>query len=814
MKRAKREAAKPTSEAAIGSEPAGDRWRPWLLGALAALWVARPLDASESAVAGDGLPVVMLWIALAVVWLLGTMVRRSWTLRFGWPDAAVALLVGLYALSGLWAVFHGSPRPAINMLWEWVGFGLAFFMARQLIAGPKETRAVMAVMAALAVALAGYGLYQYACEMPATRAEYHANPDQALRNAGLWYPPGSRERWLFEQRLASPEPLATFALTNSLAAFLAPWLIVAMGIAWHQSFPTAPMLPAAGNDTSPTRQRGPQPSPSLALRAGVDGLVSGRERYVAMALAMPIAACLVLTKSRSSLIAAGVGLVLLYLANRGWRRREKVTDTSCRDQPSVGARPPGASHKRCLSPFPAGWRLPVAVGSAMLVALAIVVAAGGASRMLGLATKSLGVRLQYWQSSLAMIADHPWLGVGPGQFQNAYTAYMLPTASEEVADPHNFLVEIWATAGTPALAAVLALLVAFGVTVVRAEPSGGGTEGGSVGNALGGVPRTGNDLFPLASERHRGRSLQAQAGQDDRPWLVYLGAGCGFLLAFPLGFISGATPHYVVLWLGLPLAAVAMALLHRWVVAGPLSPMLPAIGASAMLVNLLGAGGIATAGVAGTLWLLMAVGLNMVGCGERLAPRPVGLILLVLASLLGVACYQTAYAPVLQSQAEIHMADRDDMTPPARQAHLLAAASADRLSAQPWRQLAALAMLRWQQEPSDVGYAVYARCRQEAARLDPNSAPMWTRFGDDELAAHEQQPRPDRLQMAIKSYHRAVDLYPNSATGRAKLALAYQKAGDRQAFRQQRDRAIELDRLTPHADKKLPEELRRRLLRN
>ena len=51
---------------------ARDRWRPWLLGTMAALWVASPLGASESAALGDGLPVVMLWIALAVVWLLGS----------------------------------------------------------------------------------------------------------------------------------------------------------------------------------------------------------------------------------------------------------------------------------------------------------------------------------------------------------------------------------------------------------------------------------------------------------------------------------------------------------------------------------------------------------------------------------------------------------------------------------------------------------------------------------------------------------------------------------------------------------------------
>jgi tetratricopeptide (TPR) repeat protein len=159
------------------------------------------------------------------------------------------------------------------------------------------------------------------------------------------------------------------------------------------------------------------------------------------------------------------------------------------------------------------------------------------------------------------------------------------------------------------------------------------------------------------------------------------------------------------------------------------------------------------------------------------------------------------------------MAGREDMAPLVRQAHLRRAAAADRLAAQPWKDLAALAMLRWQQQPSDVEYALYEKYRQEAARLDPWSAPTWMRFGDDELAAYERQPRPARLEMAVRSYRRAVELYPNSATCRAKLALAYQAAGDQEAFHQQRDRAIELDRLTPHADKKLPDELRRRLLR-
>ena len=113
--------------------------RPWLLAAATALWVARPLYPSEAAAAhGDGLPVVMLWLALAVCWLFSVAGQRRFSLRFGWTDAAAGLLIALCAAAALWAVRHESPRPALNMLWEWTGLGLGFFLTRQLLGGAGE----------------------------------------------------------------------------------------------------------------------------------------------------------------------------------------------------------------------------------------------------------------------------------------------------------------------------------------------------------------------------------------------------------------------------------------------------------------------------------------------------------------------------------------------------------------------------------------------------------------------------------------------------------------------------------------------------
>ena len=68
----------PAGRFAAARPPVAALWRPWLLGGMTALFVARPLFPSESAASyGDGLTVVMLWIALGVFWLLGAVGRRN-----------------------------------------------------------------------------------------------------------------------------------------------------------------------------------------------------------------------------------------------------------------------------------------------------------------------------------------------------------------------------------------------------------------------------------------------------------------------------------------------------------------------------------------------------------------------------------------------------------------------------------------------------------------------------------------------------------------------------------------------------------------
>jgi len=742
VRKPKRAATRPAPD--IERATTADLLRPWLLGAACALWVARPLFPSESAAhEGDGLPVVMLWIALAVFWLLGLIGQRQFRLRFGWTDAAVGLLIGLHTIAAVWGAVHGSARPAVNMLWEWIAFGLCFFLARQLVVGRRETRALVAVMIALAVALAGYGLYQYFYEMPATRAVYEADPDGALREAGMWFEPGSPQRVMFENRLQSTEPIATFALTNSLAGYLAPWLVVAAGI---------------------------------AIGAGWGRRRLGTPLAVAVC-ALPVAACLLLTKSRSGYIAVTLGLLLLLVLPLvrmmfRWLRNH------------LGPRLAVA-----------GTAVGATVAASIVVSLAVgliaaAVAVGSLDpQVLSEAPKSLVYRVQYWESSVRMIADHPIAGCGPGNFQETYTIYKLPEASEEIADPHNFLLEIWATAGTPAMLAVVAVLGCFGFALVKHH---GSRPEGPFGEPS---PATVRDL----------------------PWPVIAGGAAGFLLAIPLGLVSSAPPGMAAVPLGFPLAAGAVALLWPWVREGPLPVGLMAVGLAVMLVNLLAAGGIGFPGVAGSLWLFMALGLNAAQPeGGRMLPRSVAVAGLVVAMTLAVTCYSTAYGPVLRCRGAMQAAQGRlaEERPQEAEAYLLRAAAADPLAAQPWKELASLAFRRWQQTRTPEALQRFEMSTKTALQLAPNSSPTWHVVGDRyaEIFGHTRQKR--HIEQAVNAYRRAVELYPNSGLYRAKLAVALRAAGDEPGFRKQAAAAIRLDGLTPHADKKLPDELRRALSRS
>jgi hypothetical protein len=686
-----------------------------LLAGLVAIYVARPLLPSESPtiVAGDGLPFVMLTLLLGATWLLGRLLQPGVAARFGLVDWAWTVLIAWQAAGTYLATRSGYARAAINTFWEWAGLGIGFLLLRQLLRSGPEKRATCVVMIGLALTLSLDGIYQFTVEHPATREVYRTHPDQVLRNLGIDAPPGSPTRTLFEERLRSSEPTATFALANSLAGFLTPWLLMTLATGW------------------------------LGWRVEVGAKAGHRLLWAAGLCALPMGLCLVLTKSRAGYLAVFAGIAALLLL--GWSTRRR------------------------------SWQVAVGAAGTGAIMLIIGFVFGALDReVVTEALKSMSYRWHYWQGALGMVYEHPWFGCGPGNFQDEYTRFKLPQASEVVADPHNFVFEIWATCGTPALVVLAVVLLAAAVESYRA-----------------GVEATKKDSTQVV-------------GAALTPPLV--GGLAGLVLAFAVGLFSSVDLPTRVLLSGMAVLPIVTAIFMPWIREGKLPSRVPLVCAGALLLNLLAAGGIGFAGVAGSLWLLLAASSG----GEnrpRVAARwGVACATAALAGLVGM-CWLTAYLPVLRCRSLLSLAERE---PAGAGDHLLAATGADAWADEPWRELAAIDFARWAADPSDDLADRWRQEQQEVLRRRPHSSSAWLEAADRYFAAYRESAdgelRREFLDQAVTHYRRAVELYPNYPLAHASLAIALAETGQEDAGREAII-ALELHEQTPHLDQKLPGEL-------
>jgi O-antigen ligase len=85
-------------------------------------------------------------------------------------------------------------------------------------------------------------------------------------------------------------------------------------------------------------------------------------------------------------------------------------------------------------------------------------------------------RMAFWQTALAMWEEHPWVGVGPGNYPVAYAKYYVHPAFPEplAGHPHNVYLQFLAEVGIVGLAAYLLLLawaLAAALRALRHLPS-------------------------------------------------------------------------------------------------------------------------------------------------------------------------------------------------------------------------------------------------------------------------------------------------------------------------------------------------------
>ncbi|HVT87393.1 MAG TPA: O-antigen ligase family protein [Tepidisphaeraceae bacterium] len=78
-----------------------------------------------------------------------------------------------------------------------------------------------------------------------------------------------------------------------------------------------------------------------------------------------------------------------------------------------------------------------------------------------LIVQSLTYRWRYWVGAKKILSQHPFFGVGWSNFGNYYLGVRLPAASEEIKDPHNFVVRAAVELGITGGALMLAWLARF-----------------------------------------------------------------------------------------------------------------------------------------------------------------------------------------------------------------------------------------------------------------------------------------------------------------------------------------------------------------
>jgi hypothetical protein len=682
----------------------------------------------------------------------------------------VALMV-LVAFSARHAL---DRRPAINLAWEWIALGVAYLLLRNLPRTRGESSVIAGAMVATAFAVSVYGLYQSAVELPALREQFARNPGPILAQRGIALntPAAARFR---DRLMGSNEVMSTFALANSLAGFIVGPLVLALAVWWSNLIHRDP----------------------------------ARSRWRALMMAAPVIlvllVCLMLTKSRSSWLGLLVGVGIVAWHSRGLVSRRVLLTAG-------------------------GWVLAIV---ALLAGLGL--ATGRLDReVLTQSSMSLRYRWEYWRGTGRMLTwtdkgvmpvPRPafWWGVGPGNFRTEYLRYKLPESSEEILDPHNLFLEVLATAGFWAFLA-LVLAPVLGLRELLGPPAAGKPSSGESSRW------TTDDLADLSTHPKRDDD-----GGDKPPrrlrWLA-ASAGAGWIVVVLLGMMNLFESDLFPRWLILGGSWLTAALLG-W----PLWRRLPipafAMGAAvvAVLVNLVAAGGIGIPTVALGLWSALAIGLNLREdrpCGrlrEYASRVPPFVLATVWAAVIGL--FLGAVIPFWRSEAAI--ADAEDAMrrqPPnfnrAKDAFERAIA-ADRYYVRPWLGYAELAYRawdwgggrasdrRWETIPdllekaasaprNPMSWALHLRCAEVTRQL--------LRRVGSELEPKDVIKYQGKI---VKEIRTASLFYPSNAMLHAQLAEASAEMSMFGVAVEEAEEALRLDRLNPHRDKRLPDDLRERL---
>ena len=708
------------------------------------LYFARFFVPAESAHLGDTVWIVQLWLALATFACF-----MKW--RFGEPfhfdmrDGAVWALVLAHVVAALIVICtDGQKRAATNLLWEWIGVGVAFSMLKETVSQPDGLRRLLGGLVVVLIVLSGLGLWQHYVWYPEQRAlllEFEqltpASPrfqELAEQLGPLATISDPTAAFVLRNRLmASTEPIGRFALANVFAGLLA------VGV----TLLTAALVNALRN------------RPAI------------RSTLILATATILVTICLLLSKSRTAWAGVIVGIFVwagLTFGRQIPRRRGLL------------------------------------IGATLLLTIVVLVTgialSGGLDRLVVTESlKSMQYRIEYWTGAWGVIQESPLFGVGPGNFRQHYLQYKLPGSSEEILDPHNLVLDVWANGGMLASIGLL-LVTACGLRAL------------------------------LRSRKHPDICELNRKATDTAPEV----GGVIFdstLLASGLVACVLLCTHDTLLGLQLDwqlvllaVSAVVVGLVFRRAGVPVRFDAAATFGAAtALLVHLLGQGGIAMPVIGLTLLLILLRVPTDRPRSADVTQRPRWNSLATLTALAAtISCVMSATRPVILADVYNdlgHFEARRGNYHSARQ-KFQDATEADPLDPTPWQALAELTFIDWQRDatPADADFQRGMQYLREAISRDPEHAKLYWSCGQWEMRRFDRTRDVDAVEQATQWLARALSGYPNNARIRADYALALAAAGQSEAAHTEAIRAVQLDDLNirlGHYDKLLDDDVRERI---
>ncbi|WP_437206005.1 O-antigen ligase family protein [Planctomicrobium sp. SH664] len=715
---------------------------------LAGTFLIRYFVPPEGSDLGHNLWIALLWLALAAgrcwwMWRNREPLRWNWTLL----DTGVCALIAGHVLSaGVVLLTSGDKRATLNWFWEWGSFAATWGLLRRPMQSLSFRQLVSAGLLTTMATVAGVGLWQYAVMYPAQAAdarEFLTLHERLERQSGFTsserqrYERLKREigsellahdeagrRQLMDRIAASVEPIGLFALANTLGALLGVGLVLFLDQLWK----------LLGRE---------RPLPALLVLGTFTAL---------------IAYCLLLTKSRAAWVGTALALAWLFVRWAPFERFER---------------------KKVWGGM---------AGAAGIVALMVGIAffTGGLDREVldEALTKSLGYRLEYWRATWQLIQDHVVLGIGPGNFRQAYLQYKLPGASEEILDPHNSFLDVWANGGLLGFCG----LILISVELLR-------------------------------------RMTRTAAGEESSPGKSRLllkpvclaGSGALALILIEQWMFHGRLDGLLLCLLVIfPLVAGLLLVVTHISPTGRLAAL---AGCAGLSINLLAAGGISMPAILQLMLFLLWIAQPEPGtAAEAKSASPRVWLGLTLGSGATVAaCLLTGLIPALTVSELLEQGKFLLITTGnERQAEecFAAAIESDPLAAEPHQSLVNLYSAQWDRRGRTDRplFDKLIEHQRAAIDCDPQAAKRYYLLGKWWLEEFDQSRDPVSAEQGLAAFQNALARYPNDALINADYAIALAATG--QNAQRAAARGLELDdlnRARGHIDRFLPEVKRSRL---